>query len=644
MKICLNLKLNKAVLIALLLPLVANAQPTTHDSSKVRENEKYLYPIKPGITGSLAGTMGELRTTHFHSGIDIRTNNQIGYPVQASKSGYISRVSVSSSGYGNVLYIHHPDGNTTLYAHLEQFNKALGRRVLDEQYASRSHAIDLQFSPTEFPVNQGDTVALSGNTGSSSGPHLHFDIRDQNMDALDPMIVGNFTEVRDVLPPVPERIAIKPMSLPSRVNDKFQRTEFYTFSRNGNNWSMASPILVHGLIGLELIAKDKLAPQSPFFGGVNYIEVLIDSQKTFSQSISTIPIADTRSIYTLMDFKTMRIKGSRFYKLYIDDGNGLDFYDKSMGTGLIKIQPGKEYSVVVRMRDSSGNYSTLSFRLRSSNPVKEITETEPLTADYLSELQGNVLVLQTPVCTEKTISYSKGVAEYLVPAYKTKARNVFLLDLKTGLPDSVRICTGKTYITHFQDIIQPGRDYTYYGPKVEISFPAKALYDTLYLRTYTLSTDRPVFGIADRFTPLAQAVKIKLLETADSLWTEKSAVYRIAGKGNYAYVGGRKNGSQIEFSTRELGEFTILKDEVAPVIKPLYIDKAGARFKIRDNLSGINTFDAYLNGEWVLLNHDAKSATFWITLQKPAMRLAGSLELRVTDLAGNQTTYKQIIK
>src|SRR4051812_4052289 len=162
-----NLKLSRLFVLGLLIsPLFSYAQFSPPEE-KLENGESYLYPINPGQPGSLAGTMGELRSTHFHSGIDIRTNNQIGFPVLASKSGYISRVTVSPSGYGNVLYITHPDGNTSLYAHLDKFYGSVGKHVLHEQYKAKIADVDLFFTPDQFKVKRGDTVAISGNSGSS---------------------------------------------------------------------------------------------------------------------------------------------------------------------------------------------------------------------------------------------------------------------------------------------------------------------------------------------------------------------------------------------------------------------------------------------------------------------------------------------
>src|SRR4030095_13218970 len=149
--------------------------------------------------------------------------------------------------------------------------------------------------------------------------------------------------------------------------DKFGLFEFYA-RRVGPNYVIATPILASGNIGVEIVAKDKLAPKSQFYGGVNYIEMSVDSQLVFKQEIEKVDVAESRAIYTLMDFKTMRNKGTRFYKLYIDDGNDLKFYDESPGSGKIKVNPNKTSSVRIRMKDSDGNTSAVMFKLKPSKP------------------------------------------------------------------------------------------------------------------------------------------------------------------------------------------------------------------------------------------------------------------------------------
>ncbi|WP_165824137.1 M23 family metallopeptidase [Pseudochryseolinea flava] len=608
--------------------------------------EKYIYPINPGQPGSLAGTMGELRSTHFHSGIDIRTNNMIGFPVRASKSGYISRVTVGPSGYGNIIYLTHPDGNTTLYAHLDKFKGAVAKHILQEQYNAKKFDVDLFFTENQFRVNQGDTIALSGNSGSSSGPHLHFDIRDANNYALDPLKVADFPEVAETLPPAPEKIAVRTLDKNARINDRFGRFEFYAATRVGNNYSIASPIMASGVIGIEIIAKDRLAAKSPFYGGVNYIEMRVDSQLVFSQAIEKIDITETRAIYTLMDFKTFRNKGTRFYKLYIDDGNALKFYDKSPGSGKITVNKKKVSTVQITMKDSYGNSSMVTFQITPMEPVKEVKTLEPLTVPITYDITENVMTIAAKPCTAadtKAKIYVKGNVIEVLPDYGNFNRSVYLVDLRQTIPDSVVVCDNRI-VPNINVSIPSGTAYKYYGDRMNIEFPAEALYDTLFLNTkYTMMKDSgEVYTIGDRTVPLKSSVQVSLLPARKINWTTSHAVYRQAGKG-YTFVGGKLTNGRINFTTKEFGSFIVLVDRIAPSIKMVTVNSSAVRFKIRDELSGIDTFEASINGEWLLMHYDSKTATIWSELLNKNVPLKGNFELKVTDRAGNTSTFSKRI-
>jgi murein DD-endopeptidase MepM/ murein hydrolase activator NlpD len=621
-------------------PFFSSAQ-FSRPEVKFPTEEKYLYPINPGLPGSLAGTMGELRSTHFHSGIDIRTDNIIGLPVLASKSGYISRISVSPSGYGNVLYITHPDGFTTLYAHLDRFRGPVAQYVLQEQYRRRSADVDLFFRENQFLVKRGDTVALSGNSGSSSGPHLHFDIRDPENFALNPLLVESFPEITDNLPPAVEKIALKTLDINSRINDKFGRFEFYA-QRIGKDFIFSAPILATGNIGVEILAKDKLAVKSKFYGGVNYIEMRVDSQLIFNQSIDKINIAETRSIYTLMDFKTMRNNGARFYKLYVDDGNDLNFYDKSPGTGKIKVDRTKVSNVQITMKDTYGNFSNISFSLKPTGLTKEVKLLEPLKKDIEYDIQENILMVSAQPCltdSNRAVLYSKSNKRFLAPDYANPLRAVYLIDLRRDIPDSVVVC-GKSIVTDLKAAVPPGREYNYYSDLMDIRFPDKALYDTVYLNIdHTLTVDSlEIFTIGSRTVPLDKSLQVTLRPTKRVAWKEHMAVYRISGRTS-TFLGGNWENGGIHFATREFGNFTILSDTIPPMIKPVSVNTTAARFKIRDNLSGISNFEAHINGKWLLMHYDSKSATIWSEKLDKAEPLRGDFKLVVTDMAGNEATY-----
>lgn len=641
-----NLKSNRiVVLFFAIIPFTSYSQFSKPEEELYSE-EKYLYPVYPGKPGSLAGTMGELRTTHFHSGIDIRTNNMIGSPVLASKSGYISRISSLSSSYGNVIYITHPDGHTTLYAHLEKFLGAWGEHVLKEQYKRKANEIDLFFLPGQFPVKQGETIALSGNTGSSGGPHLHFDIRDSNNFALDPLKVAGFTELMDNYPPAAEKIALRTLDIDSRINDRFGRFEFYA-QRVGTNYVLANPILATGSIGVEIVAKDKLAPQSQFYGGVNYIEMLVDSAMVFSQAIEKVDLAETRAIYTLMDFKTMRNKGTRFYKLYIDDGNELKFYSHSPGSGKIRVKPDTESSVQIKMKDSDGNASNVFFKLKPNKPAREVSSLEVYPYQELSaDITENILTVTGKPCSDsgnKATFYSSDTTYLLEPAYYNANRAVYLIDLRKDIPDSVSLC-GKSIYPKINISIPSGTEYKYYSDLMDIQFPLNAIYDTLYLNT-NYSKDNAgneIFTIGSRTVPLHKSIGVSLKPQNLYPLQKDVAVYRAIGR-SYAYVGGEWINGRVHFSTREFGDFTILQDLNPPSITPLLVTSHNLRFRIRDDLSGVSSYEASINGNWLLMYHDSKTATISSKPLDPTVPLAGDFELIVTDNAGNKSTYKKKI-
>jgi Peptidase family M23 len=625
-------------------PFIVHAQ-LSKPEEKFNDAERYLYPVLPGQPGSIAGTMGELRSTHFHSGIDIRTDNRIGIPVLASKSGYISRITVSGTGYGNVVYITHPDGNTTLYAHLDKFLGPAARHVLQEQYLKKLNEIDLVFERDLFTVKQGDTIALSGNTGSSSGPHLHFDIRDAQNFALDPIKVADFPELRDILPPAAEKIALRTLDIHSRINDRFGRFEFYA-QRIGSNYVLTQPILASGNIGVEIVAKDKLAPQSPFFGGVNYIEMLVDSQLVFRQAIEKVNVAETRAIYTLMDFKTMRNKGTRFYKLYVDDGNSLNFYHDSPGSGKIKVDPAKESAVQIKLKDSNGNSSDVLFHLRPSKPVREVMSLEPLTTSIAYDISENTMMVAAKPCKEsgnKAIVYVKGSPREMDPDYFNNNRAVYLIDLRQNIPDSITVC-GQRIAPKIDISIPSGTEYHYYGDKMEIQFPLDAIYDTLYLNTDHLVDEagNETFTIGTRTIPLHKSIEVTIESDQYSKKEDRVAVYRAVGP-QYTYVGGEWINGRVHFTTREFGDFVFLKDSVPPTITPLAVTRQGVRLRIKDSLSGISSYEASINGQWLLMNYDNKSNTLSSRLLDPASPLKGDFELTVTDQAGNQTKYSKKI-
>ena len=634
-----NLLLSKIYLLVAL-PCSVLGQFNEVETPKGAGGSRYLFPINPGNPNYLAGTMGELRSTHFHGGIDIRTNNRIGIPVLATQDGYVSRANVSAFGFGTSLYLTHPDGNTSFYGHLDKISGRLGDHVKREQYSRKTFEIDFTLLPEEFKVKRGDTIALSGNTGSSQGPHLHFEIRDGNH-ALNPLKFG-FTEIIDHIPPTPRKIALRTLDINSRINDRFGRFEFTLLKKSSSDYVLPFPILAHGAIGVELLAEDRM-DNSPGHCGINYIEMSVDSQKVFSQFIERVDLEETRAILALMDYKTLETRGKRFNKLYVDDGNKLPFY-QTQHDGIVEVN-GNDRAIKIALRDESGNLSYARFKLKNIPIVKELTLSTSRTAAIESDLLENVLMISSRRCPDVNFLkvFSNGQAEQISPSYRSAQQTVYLIDLQKTMPDSVATCAGNLKF-HFKDVVPSRTRYTYYSDWVDATFPENALYDTLYLNTnHRIENNKESFVIGQRTTPLQRPIQVTLKPSMVQYGGKNLGIYRKEG-GGVSYLGaGEWSAEKVRFTTQELGEFIFRRDSLPPSIGRIRLNNQSARFRIRDGLSGISYYEASVNGLWLLMSYDYKTGILQSDRLDPKKPLKGDFELKVVDRAGNERIFKQKI-
>lgn len=643
MKNCWSLRLSNLFLVAgLWMPIGLSAQFSPSKELpplKVINEEPYLFPINPGQQNWLAGTMGELRNTHFHSGIDIRTNNMAGVPVRATQRGYISRAIVGSYGYGQVLFLTHPDGNVSVYAHLDQFKGKVASYILNKHYELKSFDLDLEFSPDQFPINRGDTIGLSGNTGGSSGPHLHFEIRDDKNEALNPLNF-KFDEIKDVLPPVAQKIALKAIGIDSRINGRNTRTEFHLV-RNGATYLIPYELTATGKIGIELLAFDRM-DFSQFRCGINEIEMLVDSQKVFSQKIDRIDFHKTHDIVSLLNFETLKTRGLRFNKLYIDDGNPLKYYEHGLSRGEIEVVD-KPLNIQVNLKDTYGNQSAIQFRIKPASPSNTLP-LSPLIKPFDYEINGNILALHVRPCSRhgKITLYEKGTATSVEADYKGNGHEVYLINLQKIVPDSAATCQGIVPF-HLTDNIPSNTEYTYYSDLTDIHFQPNSLYDTLYLN---LSRERKgkseIFSIGRVTEPLNSPIEITLKQVGEGDHS-KMSVYHVEGR-SYKFLGGSWEREQVHFSTSELGDFVLLSDTIAPFIHRIQCHQSSARFRIMDNLSGIASYSASVNGEWLMMRYDYKTGILQSERLDKTKPLKGDFELNVVDNVGNKRVYTQKIQ
>ncbi len=641
MRSCWNLKLSELVFFSLLLfcgSASAQFSPDKVILPRKAERSNYLFPINPGNTAILTGTMGELRNTHFHAGLDIDTPG-IGVPVLAADDGYVSRATATTGGYGNVLFVTHPDGNTTVYAHLDQFKGAMGEFIRKERYARKVSEIDLEFKPNQFPISKGELIALSGNTGGSGGPHLHFEVRNENNEAINPLTY-QFSEVKDNLAPMVFKVALKTMDDKSRINDQFGRFEF-SVVKNINNYILPYPILAHGRIGIEVLAHDKME-NARFRYGINYINMQVDSQVVFTQTIDKVNFNESRRILTLMDYRTLELKGTRYNKLYVDDGNSLNYYPHALTKNGIAIST-KEIPIDIRLKDFNGNESKVHFTLKPNPIVEKTPVLTTQSKSFESEILENTLKLSIRKCEDSTITvWQKGKSHSLATTYQGVNQRVYLINLLTLLPDSIQTCQG-TIPYDFVDRIPSETTYKYYSDLADIEFPNQSLYDTAYLMmAYDTLNNQEQFSIGSRTIPLHKNIVVTLKPKLNYFQSRDLGLYRKEGRG-FVFVQSEWKNNRLKFNTREFGDFTLLRDTVPPTISKVGLSTAATRFKIKDNLSGISYFEANINGEWLLMVYDYKTGILKSEKLESTKLLQGDFELKVVDQAGNETIFKQKI-
>jgi hypothetical protein len=499
---------------------------------------------------------------------------------------------------------------------------------------------DIELSPDRIifqraAVEKGKKAAITGFAKSLTWLKLRF-----------PAIDDYFIVSRQTTPPSVEKIAFITLDENARIDDRFGRQEFYVV-KNGSNYSISNPILANGNIGVEILAKDRFIPGGQFYGGVNFIEMRVDGNLVFQQNIDKINTEETRGIYTLMNYKTLKTKGTRFYKLYIDDGNVLPFYNASPSTGRLMINGTKEYKVEIRLKDSFNNTSTMSFRIKPTPVTQEVKTLPKTNVDAFYEIEENVMMVTAKPWLEggnKATLFVHDSTYQIDPTYYGPARMVYLIDLRKQLPDSV-LAAGKILVTEFKSVIPPATDYKYLSDQLDITFPANSLYDTLYLSTSLHQVNgNDIVTVGDRAIPLNRNITIAFKPSKEITDSINTAVYRLVGKSS-TYLGGKRtDDGKISFQSREFGTFAILTDNTPPSIYPVSLNSNTVRFKIRDDLSGISSYNAYINGEWLLMHYDAKTASLRSERKDKNVPLNGALELIVTDNAGNEQSYKTNIQ
>ncbi len=332
----------------------------------------------------LAGNFGECRPNHFHSGIDIKTNGKENLPVHAAADGYVSRIKLEKGGFGHAIYITHPNGYTTLYAHLNRYFPALQQYAEDKQYELQSWAIDLSLPAGQFPVKKGQQIAWSGNTGASTAPHLHFEIRDTKTEhPLNPLLFG--FDVKDDVAPVPQQLSF--YAYGTSIYD--QQPTLVTLRRDGDHYTSTQPVVMlpSGDVGMGVLVND-------FMNGshntLNFYTAQwwLDDTLMGSIRLDNIGYDVTRYLHAYVDYKLKRETGKWYQLLFQLPGNQLDVIYPWLNNrkGRMNIEDGRTHKVSIGLVDASGNKTSLELMVKKDGDLQPAACTKKFEARKPNEL------------------------------------------------------------------------------------------------------------------------------------------------------------------------------------------------------------------------------------------------------------------
>lgn len=525
-----------------------------------------------------SGTFGELRGNHFHSGLDIKTQGKIGQSVRAAAEGTIVRIKVSPYGFGRALYLRHPNGYTTVYAHLNKFNPELEAYVISEMKRKQRNEVDLFPPAGKFSYQKGAEIAKSGNSGGSGGPHLHFEIRNTKSEKIiNPLLFG--FKIEDSRSP-----EIGPLQVYFfREGQTTGQKEYSLVQESKGQYSVSGTGKVEGYgdMSFGLYAIDK-QDKSNNRNGVYELKLFVAKGLEHVFRMETFAFAETRYINAHIDYGLKACCRRSSHRLYREPGNKLSTYPVRAGAGHLSFSKDTVVDVRIEASDAAGNVSVLNFKLHYK-------------ANRVAGLQA---------------------AANLNPSLKT---------LHYGQPE---VLQGADYELGFKT----GSFYRDYQIEVQQK-PKAGLYSDL-------------FSFGTRAIPVHRYYDLKLRINKLPKGVDPSKLFIASYRdGKYDdYEGGYYQNGWLTTRTRQLGEFGIALDTIAPSIKASNFSakqklKAGVLILgVKDDFSGIEEYNAWVDGLWVPVYFDAKTRRLLID-RKYWPKAKGSkqvLKLRVEDGRKNQ--------
>lgn len=535
--------------------------------------QHYVNPLDGELI--LSGNFGEVRGNHFHSGLDLKTGGTEGKSVYSIADGYVVRIAVSGEGFGKAIYVNHPDGKTSVYAHLRDFAPEIAAYVKEQQYAKQSFEVDLHVAASKFPVKQGQLIAKSGNSGSSGGPHVHFEMRETAAQIPENPLNYGF-KVRDQRHPELKKLWVYSHSEHGHVDGLLDEKDFKLSGTSGN-YSTIDTIRAFGAISFGVAAQDRFS-SSENVCGIYSMTVTVNNEILHQQQIDKFPFDKKRMVNCHVDYEKRVTEKQNVYRTYIAPENSLKIYPTIKNGGVTEIENGKTYQVEVEVKDHAGNTSRFGF-----------------------------VVLGT----------------------ERKGSAVSAMEQIT-------------------DTFYPNRENSFSNHSLRVNIPNGCLYDTLKFKydlkaacSDCISAVHSIGKLSD--TPLDKymTVSIKLDKVSEAA-ASKAVIVSFDKKNKPIAEGGSTQWNWITTKTRSFGDYAVMLDSLAPILKPKnFKDQTSTagidtlKFHLEDDLSGIRSISGTLNGNWVLLEHDPKNDLLFYVKDERFISGQNTIRITVKDKVGN---------